>query len=115
VGVGNTQGQNVNLNQMYIPAVKLHDYYVWICDDPSTLFEIQGSASLNCTAANAVSANATFLPTAPATVNGPVSATVVDTLVAIPYRVNVGFGVNMPLLVRFNTHFLLSSTGTTGQ
>jgi hypothetical protein len=125
VGVGNTQGQNVNLNIMYVPATKLHDYYVWIADDPGLIFEIQGSAALNCTAANTVGSNATFLPTAPATVNGPVSATVVDTLVttntaplkivSIPYRVNVAFGVNMPLLVRFNTHVYQAATGTTGQ
>lgn len=125
VGVGPTQGQNINLNVLSVPAVKTHDYYVWIADDPNLIFEIQGSASLAATAANAVDANATFLPTAPATAFGPVSATVVDSfvtaaaaplkVVSIPYRVNVAFGVNMPLLVKFNTHFMNVASGTTGQ
>jgi len=124
-GANNAQGQNVNLNVMSVPAVKTHDYYVWIADDPNLIFEIQGSASLACTASNTVESNTTFFPTAPATSFGPVSATVVDTLVtsataplkvvSIPYRVNVSFGVNMPLLVKFNTHFLNVASGTTGQ
>jgi hypothetical protein len=124
-GAGNPQNNNVNLNLMSVPATKTQDYYVWIADDPNLIFEIQGSASLNVTKSSAVESNATFLPTAPATTFGPVSATVVDTLVTaaaaplkvvqIPYRVNVSFGINMPLLVKFNTHFYNVVSGTTGQ
>lgn len=124
-GAGNPQGQNVNLNVLSVPATKTYDYYVWIADDPNLIFEIQGSASLTTTKVNTVESNATFLPTAPATAFGPVSATVVDTLittntaplkiVGIPQRVNVAFGINMPLLVKFNTHFYNVATGTTGQ
>jgi hypothetical protein len=124
-GVGATQGNAVNLNQQFVPTAKLNDYYVWVADDPDLIFEIQGSASLAPTAALCVGQNASFLPTAPANVQGPLSATVVDTLAVtatlplkvygIPYRVNTAFGVNMPLFVIFNTHqYGKPSPGTAG-
>lgn len=126
VGAGATQNNAVNLNNQFVPAAKNgQDYYVLVADDPNLLFEVQGSASLAATTANAVNANATFLPTVPGNINGPLSATVVDSFVTaaaapfkvygIPYRVNTVFGVNMPLLVKFNTHFFNAPTGTTGQ
>jgi len=125
VGAGQTQGTAVNLNLQFVPAAKLNDYYVWVADDPSLLFEIQGSASLAAAQATTVGSNASFLPTAPANTIGPLSATVVDTIavtatlplkiVGIPYRPNVAFGVNMPLLVVFNTHqYGKPSPGTVG-
>jgi hypothetical protein len=125
VGAGATQNNAVNLNNQFVPATKAQDYYVWVADDPALIFECQGSASLAATTANAVNSNATFLPTVPANTIGPLSASVVDTFITtntapfkvygIPYRPNIVFGVNMPLLVRFNTHFFNSATGTTGQ
>lgn len=125
VGAGQVQANAVNLNLQFVPTVKLNDYYVWVADDPSLLFEIQGSATLAAAQATTVGENASFLPTAPANVQGPLSATVVDTLAVtatlplkvygIPYRVNTAFGVNMPLLVIFNTHqYGKPSPGTAG-
>jgi hypothetical protein len=125
VGAGQTQGQAVNLNTQVVPTAKLNDYYVWVADDPGLVFEIQGSSSLNAVQATTVGENASFLPTVPSNVAGPLSATVVDTLAVtatlplkvygIPYRLNVAFGVNMPLLVVFNTHqYGKPSPGTVG-
>lgn len=124
-GLGATQNQAVNLNIAFVPAAKLNDYYVWVADDPGLIFEVQGSAALAITTAAGVGLNASFLPTAPANVNGPLSATVIDTVAVtatlplkiygVPYRPNVVFGVNMPLFVMFNTHvFGKPSPGTIG-
>ncbi len=66
----------LNLNIVYIPATKTHDYYVFVCDDPDAVFEIQddGITTANLVS-TAVGKNADFTvatPTAPV----PTSATV---------------------------------------
>jgi hypothetical protein len=126
-GNGATQGQNVNLNVMSVPATKTYDYYVWIADDPNLEFEIQcdGTAITN---ANTVGNNFGFTAAAPATTFGPVSGTVLtgasfgaaNTLplkvVRVAYRVNaVPFAAYAPLIVRINTHQLVAGlTGSAG-
>lgn len=46
------QGTSLALEQIYIPATKTKDYYVYVADDPNLIFEIQGDAtSTNQTAA----------------------------------------------------------------
>lgn len=49
-------GSALSLEQVYIPATKTHDYYVYVADDPNLIFEIQGDA----TATNQVAAKATY-------------------------------------------------------
>lgn len=128
VGAGASQGSAVNLNVEFVPATKLNDYYVWVADDPGLIFEIQGGAALTVASSggtNCIGMNASFLPTVPANTQGPLSATVIDTMattntlplktLSIPYRPNTVFGVNMPMYVRFNTHqYGMPSPGTTG-
>src|SRR6266404_2887063 len=72
---GGSQNQAVNLNILYIPATKLQDYYVWIADDYNLEFEIQSDATVLANATT-VGMNAGYTVAAPATVNGPLSGTV---------------------------------------
>lgn len=126
VGAGNSQGQAVNLNLQFVPVVKAQDYYVWVADDPSLMFEIM-CGTVIASAAGAVGLNVAFTPTVPANVTGPLSATITSgapavtatlplKIVGLPYRPNVQLlGANTPLLVYFNLHqFGKPSPGTLG-
>ena len=51
--VPSIQGTTLDLEDLYIPATKTHDYYVLVVDDPSVVFAMQGDA----TATNQIAAN----------------------------------------------------------
>jgi hypothetical protein len=125
-GLGATQGQAVNLNVQFVPVVKAQDYYVWVADDPSLIFEVQCGTTI-AAATGAVGLNVGFTPTAPANVTGPLSATVTSgapattntlplKIIGVPYRPNTQLiGTNTPLLVVFNLHqYGKPSPGTLG-
>ena len=38
-------GSALNLENLYIPATKAHDYYVYVVDDPMVVFTVQGDAT----------------------------------------------------------------------
>lgn len=62
-----------------IPATKTRAYYVYVCDDPNTVFEIQGDlTATNQVAANA-NKNAQLTIAAPSPVTMPMSATVINS------------------------------------
>ena len=114
--------QTPNLNLMTIPAVKLSDFYVMVVDDPFVVFEIQNN---NAGAMTVTAQNANILPGTVGTNN--ISQTVLNNasiattntlqlkILGMVQRVTAtqtsGF---TPLLVKFNTHELTTSTGTTG-
>jgi hypothetical protein len=111
---GMVPSNNVNLNISYVPATKAVAYYAIVADDPGLVFEIQYNNSTTLTPATTVNFNVGFTPTAPGTVTGPVSGTVGSGLattaglplkvIGLPYRPNVDFTANTPLLVRWNNH-----------
>ncbi len=120
----NTQGLSIgtpNLNIVNIPATKASDYYVWVIDDPGVEFEIQGDNSGTLTAGTTIAKNAGFTVANPTGIS-PVSGTVLTTaslaststlplkVIQLPYRPNVDFTANTPMIVRFNTHELLGNT-----
>jgi len=124
VGVGQTQGNAVNLNLQFVPATKLNDYYVWVADDPGLVMEIQYNNTGTLTPATTVGYNLGYTPTLP-TAPSPVSGTVgsglgtANTLplkcLGLPYRPGTDFTANTPLLVTWNTHqYGKPSPGTTG-
>lgn len=125
-GAAGAQGQNVNLNVMNVPATKAYDYYVWVADDPNLIFEIQSDAVTTLANATTVGENAGFTAAAPATTFGPMSGTVLTgaslattitlplKVVGVPTRPNITLvSINVPLLVRINTHQYVGA-GTTG-
>lgn len=130
VGVGAqnlTAANAVNLNQTFVPATKANDYYVLVADDPNLLFEVMGNNTVTVTAGATIGLNATYIQGTPVA-GDVVSRTVVDLtttvpattntfplkIVQLPYRPNVDFTANTPLLVTFNTHELKGDTGSTG-
>jgi hypothetical protein len=127
VGAGASQGNAVNLNTQFVPINKAQDYDVLVADDPSLIFEIMLNNTATVTPAATVGMNVGFIPTIPANVNGPLSATVASVsnigtsnalplkVMGLPYRPNVGFTANVPLFVTFNVHQYGKPTpGTTG-
>ena len=130
VGVGKTQGGNVNLNVSFVPATKANDFYVWVADDPNLVFEIQGdnAGTLNpATGAGGgtLFGNAGYTQAAPSNSNGPLSGSLLTTasinttstlplkIVGTPSRPNVDFTANTPFYVMINTHELGHGPGTT--
>lgn len=116
-------GVDLPLSRVNIPATKTRDYYVYVCDDPDVLFEIQGDATAtNQIAANA-NKNASVTVTAPSNVLLPYSATVVNSgsiavtaglnlkLVGLsPRRPTGGFGAFAVWLVSINQHEFQGNT-----
>lgn len=71
-------GVDLSLARANVPATKLRDYYVFVCEDPETVFECQGDSSAgNQVAANA-NKNASLTIAAPSDTAFPVSATVIS-------------------------------------
>lgn len=114
-------GQTPNLNVQTIPATKASDYYVLVADDPWIIFEIQAN---NATALTITSQNANIVTAALGT--NLVSQTMLNSasiattntlqlkILGQPQRVNVDNSANAPLLVKFNIHEFMTSTGSTG-
>jgi hypothetical protein len=130
VEVANVQGVSIAgpsllLENTNVPATKTRDYYVYVNDDPMTLFAVQGdSTATNQTAANA-NQNATFTVAAPSNAVQP-SATVVNSstiaststltgkLVGLLQIPNNGFGAYAVWQCKLNVHDF-GSVGTPGQ
>lgn len=73
------QGVDLTLSVVNIPASKTRDYYVYLCDDPDAIFEVQGdSTATNQIAANA-NKNCSLTIAAPSNTALPYSATVVNS------------------------------------
>lgn len=131
VGIGtavSTPGGNLpgafdpnNLAQTFIPASKSYAYYVWVCDDPDTIFEAQADSI----ASTAFNKNAPLFvanaPTAPVNqsvsyVQGSSAATTQALplkIVGAPMRPDndlTGSGTYAKVYVRFNQHELLGNT-----
>lgn len=117
----NMLGAALPLELAYVPAVKTHDYYVMIADDPEQVFMIQGDA----TAANQIAANAnknfSLTITNPAG-NVPASASVLNSasiavtqalnmkLIGLAQIVGNGFGAFAIWLCKINQHELGGNT-----
>lgn len=110
-----------NLSQTYIPASKTQDYYVWVVDDPSVVFEAQTDAL----ASAAYNKNAPlFVANAPAEpVNQSQSYVLgssADTTQALPLKILGGVWRSdndlsgtaqyAKLLVKINQHELANNT-----
>lgn len=109
-----------NLDILNIPATKTRDYYVYVVDDPSVVFELQddGAATLTAAAANK---NANFkvaVPTAPANQSATtLDSTTPNTTQALPLRIlglrpnqNTPFGAYSVWYVMINQHELMGNT-----
>lgn len=131
VGIGTavgTPGGNLpgafdpnNLANTFIPATKSYAYYVWVCDDPDTIFEAQADSI----AATAFNKNAPLFvanaPTAPVNQSQSyVQGSAAATTQALPLKI-IGAtwradndlsspGTYAKVLVRFNQHELLGNT-----
>jgi hypothetical protein len=117
------QGVDLSLSRANIPATKTRDYYVYVCDDPSTIFEVQGdSTGTNQTAANS-NKNASLTIAAPSNTALPYSATVINSgsinttqglnikLMGLsPRRPAGAFGANATWLCKINQHELMGNT-----
>lgn len=121
VGVGTSEGliaDPKNLDQIVIPATKTKPYYVMVCDDPSTVFEVQewsGSGSTAWTAAdigknvNLKSGTNNGFYSAWTLDDTAASATTVNNqvrLIGIARRPDNAFGAYCKFLVMINQHEL---------
>ena len=116
------QGINLDLTIQNIPATKLKNYYVLVCDDPNLLYEIQddGITTANLVAANA-NKNCSFTVTNPTSPQQN-SATVLlsssfATTAGLPLKLmglvqkpNNSFGAFATWLVRINQHEFQGNT-----
>lgn len=110
-----------NLNILYIPATKTKDYYVWVVDSPSVIFEAQ----TDTIASTAFNKNAPLFvanaPTAPVNKSASyVQGSAAATTQALPLRI-IGApfrpdneldspGTNAKVFVLFNQHELYGNT-----
>ena len=110
-----------NLNIVSIPATKTQNYYVWVCDDPTVIFEAQVDTIAN----TALNKNAPLFvglaPTAPQNqsqtfVQGSAAATTQALpikIIGAPFRIDNDLtspGTFAKVLVKFNQHELLGNT-----
>jgi hypothetical protein len=110
-----------NLGQLYIPATKTKDYYVWVVDSPDVIFEGQVDTVAN----TAFNKNAPLFvanaPTAPKNQSASyVQGSAAATTQALPLKI-IGAparpdneldspGTNAKVYVRFNQHELFGNT-----
>lgn len=105
-------GTSLALESIVIPAIKAKDYYIWVCDDPSVVCEVQmnnGIVPLGDTVAGSMNKNADFSVVAN---NGYISQSVLDaasiaTTSTLDLRI-LGLTVGI-------VNAGVSTTGTTGQ
>ena len=110
-----------NLNIVSIPATKTQNYYVWVCDDPTVIFEAQTDTIAN----TAFNKNAPlFVATAPVApvnqsltyVQGSAAATTQALpmkIIGAPFRIDDDLsspGTFAKVLVKFNQHELSGNT-----
>jgi len=110
-----------NLNIVYIPATKTKDYYVWVCDDPTVIYEAQADTF----ASTAYNKNAPLFvanaPTAPVNQSASyVQGSAAAVTQALPLKI-VGSparpdndtatpGTNARVYVKINQHELANNT-----
>lgn len=114
-----------NLTSQYVPATKAYDYYVYVCDDPSVVFEMTDdgltSGNLN---ASTVGQNCDFTKTAPTAPQfqsaNVILSSSINTTNTLPIKIigltltpNNLAGVYARWLCVFNKHEL-SGASTTG-
>lgn len=116
-------GPDLGLSRLNVPATKTRDYYVYVCEDPMTIFEVQGDlTATNQVAANA-NKNAQMTITAPSDVTMPLSAAVINSgtinttqahnikLMGLSQRrPSTGFGSFAIWLCMINQHELMGNT-----
>lgn len=117
-------GGALSLETIAIPATKARDYYVYIVDDPATIFEVQGDNTTTLTAVGTIGANAKITVANPAT-GSPFSASVLTTatvavtatfmfkILGLTRKPGADFTAYTRFLVAFNAHEL-KSVGTLG-
>lgn len=117
------QGFDLAMSRLNVPATKTRAYYVYVCEDPDTIFEVQGdSTATNQVAANA-NKNAQLTIAAPSDTTMPLSATVVNSgTIAVTQAHNIklmglsqrrpstGFGAFAVWLCMINQHELMGNT-----
>jgi hypothetical protein len=72
-------GKPLSLEQVSIPATKLHDYYIMVADDPLMKFTIQGDATATNQTAVKANYNCQLTIAAPSPSTLPQSATVISS------------------------------------
>lgn len=114
----------IDLTTRFIPATKAKDYYVLVCDDPNTIFEVQGDATATLQVAASANKNCSLTIAAP-TAPDAYSATVINSgsilaantlnikLMGLAQREGNGFGAYAAWLCKINLHEL-GGPGTTG-
>lgn len=116
-------GVDLPLSVCNIPATKTKDYYVYVCDDPTVIFEIQGDlTATNQTAANS-NKNCSLTVAAPSPTTLPYSGTVVSSAtIATTQALNIklmglsmkrpstGYGAFAIWRCRINQHELMGNT-----
>lgn len=120
--VPSLQGTPLSLETLTIPATKVKDYYVMVCEDPTMIFEVQADAAIvaNLVATN-MNKNADFIvgvPTGIGNHSGTVlSSASIAVTATLPLKIrglrqsdDNGFGAFARLLVSFNKHELLGNT-----
>lgn len=114
-------GATLDLANTFIPATKTRAYYVMVCDDPETLFEVQGDATATNQVAANVNKNASLTIAAP-TSPGQWSATVINSasiattatlnikLMGLAQKPQNEFGAYARWLAKINLHELAGGT-----
>lgn len=116
-------GFDIGASIVNIPATKTRDYYVYVCDDPTVVFEVQGDlTATNQTAANS-NKNCSLTVAAPSPTTLPYSATVVNSgSIAVTQALNIklmglsmkrpttGYGAFAIWRCRINQHELMGNT-----
>lgn len=119
------QGNSLSLETLTIPATKTKAYYVYVVDDPTIIFEIQGDNTTTLTAASYIGLNANPVignPVSPS----PFSSTVLNTatvattstfmlkILGLVQRPGADFTAYTRFLCRFNAHeYFGLTTGAT--
>jgi len=116
---GGPYADPTNLNTTIIPATKSQAYYVLVCDDPNTIFEIQETNSGTALTKDEIGLNANLKS---GTNNGFVSGWTLDNsgetttstlqlhLLGLARRPNNAFGLAAKWLVMINNHELKAGT-----
>lgn len=117
------QGPDLGLSRLNVPATKTRDYYVYVCEDPDTIFEIQGDGTATNQIATNANKNAQLTIAAPSDTTMPLSATVINSgTIAVTQAHNIKlmglsqrrpapeFGAYAVWLCMINQHELMGNT-----
>jgi hypothetical protein len=118
------QGTPLTLETIAIPATKARDYYIYVVDDPMTIFEVQADNATSTTAVASLGGNALPVianPAAGSPFSGTtlgiatiaVTATHMLKILGLTRKPGADFTAYTRFLVSFNVHEL-KSVGTLG-